>query len=223
MQKAQRLAKVRTTPSLIELGLQAPPGAVVLAVPVDDYPLPPEEARCVRGASERRRRQFASGRHAARAALRRLCGAAPPILRAGRRPCWPAGCVGAISHSDSLAVAAVAPKTAVRGIGIDLERVGRLKPALHRKVLTESERQRPWPDPREGVLAFSAKEAGYKAVNPLTDAFIAFQEAEAVLDWERSAFRLAYLGSHAPNRLLDDGVGTFGFVGDQVVTLFFLD
>ena len=120
-------------------------------------------------------------------------------------------------------MAAVAPKTVAQSIGIDIERVGRLKPALHRKVLTESERRRPWPDPREGELAFSAKEAGYKAVNPLTDAFIAFQEAEAMLDWERSAFRLAYLGRHAPNRLLNEGVGSFGFVDDHVVTLFFLD
>lgn len=209
-------------PFLTELGLQAPPGAVVLAVPVDDYPLPPEEAGCVQGAGERRRRQFASGRYAARAALRRLCGAAQPVLRAGRRPCWPAGLVGSISHTNALAVAAVAPKSVAQSIGIDIERVRRLKPALHPKVLTESERRRPWPDPRQGVLAFSAKEAGYKAVNPLTGAFIAFQEAEAVLDWERSAFRLGYLGRHAPNRLLNEGVGAFGFVGDHVVTLFFL-
>ena len=209
-------------PLLTKLGLQGPAGAVVLAVPVSDYPLPPEEALCVEGAGERRRRQFASGRHAARAALRHLGGAGQPILREGRRPCWPAGFIGSISHTDTLAVAAVAAKSSGRSIGIDIERIRRLKPALHRKVLTEEERRRPWQDPREGVVAFSAKEAGYKAVNPLTDAFIPFREAEVELDWKRSAFRLRYLGRHEPNRLLNDGVGTFGFIGNEVVTLFFL-
>ena len=203
--------------------LDLPPGAVALAMPLDDYPILPEEARCIRTASSKRRRQFASGRHVARTALRRLHGAERPILRAGRRPLWPKGFVGAISHSDALAVAAAADAKVLRGIGIDVERIDRLKPPLQRKVLTASERQNPWPDPRQGVLAFSAKEAGYKAINPITGAYIALQEAEVEVDWRRFSFRLRYLGGHRPNRLLEEGRGAFRFIDDQVVTLFWLE
>ena len=207
----------------LDLEFDLPPGVVALAVPLDDYPLPPEEADCVRTASAKRRRQFASGRHAARTALGRLHGGERPVLRAGRRPLWPEGFVGSISHSDALAAAAVAEGHALRGIGIDLERIDRLGPLLRRRVLTANERRRPWPDSRQGVLAFSAKEAGYKAVNPITGAYIALQQAEVDVDWRRRAFRLRYLGGHEANGLLNQGVGVFRFLNNQVVTLFLLE
>ena len=208
---------------VLDLNFGLPPGAVALAIPLDDYPLPSEEARCVQTASIKRRRQFASGRQAARTALRRLHGAERPVLRVGRMPLWPAGFVGSISHSGALAAAAVAKGEVVRGIGIDLERIDRLKPPVQRKVLTAGERQGPWPDPRQGALAFSAKEAGYKAVNPITGTYIALLEAEVEVDWKRCAFRLRYLGEQASNRLLNQGVGAFRFIDDQVVTLFWLE
>ena len=218
-EKADAQDIARLSPPVLHL----PPGAVALAMPLDDYPLLPEEARCLPTASSKRRRQFASGRHVARTALRRLHGAERPILRAGRRPLWPKGFVGAISHSDALAAAAVAEAEALRGIGIDVERIDRLKPPLRRKALTAGERQGPWPDPRQGALAFSAKEAGYKAVNPITGAYIALQEAEVEVDWRQCSFRLRYLGGHRPNRLLEEGRGAFRFIDDQVVTLFWLE
>jgi len=206
--------------AMLDLDFSLPAGAVALAAPLDDYPLPPAEALCVRTASAKRRRQFASGRHVARTAMRRLQGAELPILRNGRRPLWPEGLVGAISHSQALAAAAVAKRGVMRGVGIDVERLDRLKDALQRRVLTANERRRPWPDGRQGVLAFSAKEAGYKAVNPIIGAYIALREVEVDVDWPRRAFRLRYLGGHAPNRLLHQGVGAFRFINDQVVTLF---
>ena len=174
----------------------------------------------------KRRRQFASGRHAARTAVQRLAGITPPIPRDARgRPVWPAGIVGSISHTETLAAAAVAADS-VRGIGIDVEdsnRLARSRPRLLEKLFTPSERTRPWADSREGVVRFSAKEAAYKAVNPLVGRFIGFREVEAEIDWRRSMFRVRYVGSHGPNRLLDSGYGRFRFYDGQVVTIFLIE
>lgn len=200
-----------------------PEGALALLGPVADYPLPAAEAACLAGASTARRRQFASGRHLARTALGRLQGGNGFILRQGRQPIWPKGFIGSISHTKSLAAAAVAQVGALRGLGLDIERTDRLKAGLRAKVLTSRERRRPWLDAREGVVAFSAKEAGYKAVNPLTGLYIGLREVEVLIDWPNAAFRLRYLGSHAANQVLDAGVGGFRMLGDHVVTIFRID
>ncbi len=206
----------------MELNLDLPAGAVALAGPVADYPLPPAEALYVEAAKPKRRRQFASGRHYARAALRRLGADGGPILRRGRSPQWPNGFIGSISHTETLATALVARVEVAQGVGIDIELVDRLKAKLHTKVLTASERQCPWQDGREGVVVFSAKEAAYKAVNPTTGVYVGFLEVEVSLDWRHSAFRLRYLGPHEPNRVLNEGAGIFRFIDDQVVTAFLL-
>ena len=200
-----------------------PDGALALLGPVSDYPLPSAEAACVAGSSPARRRQFASGRHFARTALGRLHCGDSFILQQGRKPLWPKGFTGSISHTKALAAAAVAHAEALRGLGLDIEGTNRLKAALHAKVLTSRERQRPWADAREGVVAFSAKEAGYKAVNPLTGLYVGFQDVEVLLDWPNAAFRLRYLGRHAANRMLNAGVGGFRIRGDHVITVFRID
>ena len=207
------------------IDIELPDGCVAEAVPVADHPLLPEEAPAVARAVAKRRRQFASGRHAARAALGRLAGLAPPIPRdAGGRPVWPAGFVGSISHTETLAAAAVSAGT-VRGLGIDVEDSGRLasgRPRLLEKLFTPAERARVRADPRVGAVLFSAKEAAYKAVNPLAGRFIGFREAEAEVDWERSTFRVRYVGDYEPNRLLDRGYGRFRFHDGRVVTVFLI-
>ena len=211
-----------------DIDIPLPPACALESGPVDDYPLLDEETVWVEKAVPKRRRQFASGRHFARLAVRRLGGSATPIGRGPQgRPLWPAGLIGSISHSQHLA-AAVVSNGGLRGIGIDIEQIGRLDRHRHhldlkRKVLTPSERLRTWADPREGGLIFSAKEAAYKAINPLIGLFIGFQEVEVEVDWRGQSFAILYRGEEEANRLLEQGFGRFSFCDDHMVTLFFIE
>jgi 4'-phosphopantetheinyl transferase EntD len=79
---------------------------------------------------------------------------------------------------------------------------------------------------RLGALYFSAKEAVYKAVNPLVGRFIGFQEVEIDLinapNAEQGGFRLRYVGEHEPNRVVERGEGYYDFVDRYVVTVFLI-
>ena len=211
----------------LNLGLQLPAKCALAAGLVADYPLLAEEASGLQQAAAKRRRQFASGRHFARLAIRKLTGRAAPVLRDSQgRPAWPNGLIGSIAHSERLA-AGVAASEGLRGVGIDLERADRLggqgrNAHLHLKLFTAAERARTWEDPRQGAVIFSAKEAGYKAINPIAGRCIGFQEVEVALNWRDGTFRIRYLGNWAPNRLLERGIGRFRLCGDQVAALFLI-
>ena len=208
------------------IDIELPAGCVTAAGPVGNHRLLPEEEACLQRVVAKRRRQFASGRHYAREAMNRLSGIDAPILRnENGRPIWPAGLIGSISHNERLAAAAVS-NGPLRGVGIDVEdvhRIGNARPRLQRKLFTAPERSGIRADPRQGTVLFSAKEAAYKAINPLVGRYIGFQEVEAEIEWQQSTFRIRYLGEHRPNRLLNRGFGRFCLLGDQVVTLFFIE
>jgi 4'-phosphopantetheinyl transferase EntD len=150
----------------------------------------PAEAALVACAIDRRRREFASARMCARAALARLGVAPGPILSHGdaapawarRAPRWPDGLVGSITHCESYRAAAVGRSCEVGGsIGIDAEPHVALRTSVQTIVASPFERQqlidlrlgRPeivW----ERVL-FSAKESVYKAWFPVTGVWLDFQ------------------------------------------------
>ena len=213
---------------MLNLDFPLPANCALALGAVADYPLPAEEAQGLRRASSKRRRQFASGRHFARLAIRQLTGSSAPVPRDPQgRPQWPEGMVGSIAHSERFA-AAVAASAGLRGIGIDLERAdrlgdGRRNARLHQRLFTEEERSRTWEDPRQGTLMFSAKEAAYKAIHPIAGRCIGFREVEADLDWRERAFRIRYLGNWPPNRLLNRGIGCFRLFDDQLAALFFIE
>ena len=124
-------------PTLPEQNPGAAPPAIALALaallPADvvlrqlwitpqRFALHPDEAPAVVRAVAKRQLEFAAGRHYAHSALQAL-GAAPGPLLVGpaRAPLWPAGVVGAISHDDGWAAAAVARQVDCAGLGIDIE------------------------------------------------------------------------------------------------------
>ncbi|MGP9022569.1 4'-phosphopantetheinyl transferase family protein [Streptomyces sp. BR1] len=118
-----------------------------------------------------RRRDFLAGRLAARRALAEPGRPEAEILRDGRRPRFPAGRVGSISHSGGLAVALAAPAGRFHAVGCDLE-LRELPLNTAHIVLGPDERT--WtdstPDPlaaRRLLAAFSAKEAAFKAFGGL--------------------------------------------------------
>jgi enterobactin synthetase component D len=131
-------------------------------------PLHPAEERATEGMLPGRRREFWMGRSAARRALRELGAGEGPILTNGRRPVFPSGVTGSLSHSAGVAVAIVAPSDRVRGLGVDLE-LRPLPAGAGRLVLRPDEAAAVAAGRYSCAEAFSAKEAAFKALEPLLD------------------------------------------------------
>jgi len=143
-------------------------------------------------AVESRRREFAAGRHCARHALAQL-GFAERPLRAGhdRRPCWPDGSVGSITHAAAYAAAVAGRRGAFAGLGIDAESSDRVEPELWPEICRPEELAylRGLPAARQRIAAtlfFSAKESLYKAQYEITRAWLGF--LDATVDIGESSF-----------------------------------
>ena len=124
-----------------------------------------------------RRREYSSGRRVARHALEMLDVHGGAVTARGRVPVWPRGIVGSITHSRSLALAMAGREEDVAGIGVDLELERRVTGRLARRVLLECERQRVV-EKAGFTMLFAAKEAVYKAVNPLVGEYLEFTDVE---------------------------------------------
>ncbi len=164
----------------------------------------PDEAAAISRAIPARRDEFAAGRHAARTAMVALGRAAVSIPMApDRAPEWPAGLTGSITHADGLALAAIAPLTHVRAIGLDLEKDAPLDGDLWQAILLDQERA--WletlPEPRRAQYAmriFSAKEAVYKAQYPVTGAFLEFTDITISYGENDDAFSAEFMVNARP-------------------------
>lgn len=138
----------------------------------------PDEAAAVARAVPKRRREFAAGRRAARAALARLGQAPAPIPSApSRAPLWPRGFVGSISHCDDLCLAVCARSDDILSLGCDIEARAPLPEGLWDAITTAKERD--WLRRCAALLpidVFSAKEAAFKALYPITQKMLGFQD-----------------------------------------------
>lgn len=145
------------------------------------------EARAVERAIPSRKDEFKAGRAAARHALHQLGSEPVAIPRAeDRRPLWPAGFVGSISHTRQHAAAAAAHARDIQGLGLDIEDSTPLKTALLPRILTPLEQAQQAASPMVGdvprcKLTFVAKEALFKSIHPLGRRFFGFQDAEVEL------------------------------------------
>jgi 4'-phosphopantetheinyl transferase EntD len=157
--------------------------AVRTPAEVDPGALRPEEA-CLLSekAVFKRRLEFAMGRAAAHAALAAI-GRDAPILRGrNNEPLWPPGVVGAISHTESIAVAAAALRSKTEGIGLDVESTARdVSLGITRLVCLPEERE--WVEQSEEgrrarlISLFSAKESVFKAFFPIERVYLEFRDA----------------------------------------------
>nr|WP_246256743.1 4'-phosphopantetheinyl transferase superfamily protein [Isoptericola halotolerans] len=181
----------------------------------------PAERALVADAVPVRRAQFASARRCARAALRDLGRPAAPVLHdLRRRPRWPAGVVGSMSHGTGVAAAVVGSAAAWQGVGIDVEAAVPLPDDVVDMLLTPQERRRlhGWarPEAPGTTVVFSVKESAFKIFSPLTDGW---------LDPDDVDVRVAAEGAATAElaRPLPDGRtrlhGRWGVVGGAVVTL----
>jgi 4'-phosphopantetheinyl transferase EntD len=159
-----------------------PCAALAVADPRMETHLWPEEEILLLHAVPKRRREFALGRAAARAALAKLDAPAVSIpANADRTPVWPAGFTGSITHCDGFCGAVVARSRDIEGIGFDAETAGPLPEEARRIIYGPQEGAHffalpmiaglDWPK-----LAFSAKEAFYKCFYPITHAPLNFRD-----------------------------------------------
>ncbi|WP_030706892.1 4'-phosphopantetheinyl transferase family protein [Streptomyces sp. NRRL F-2580] len=169
----------------------------------------PEELAAVAGASEGRRRAFATGRHCAHRALDRLGVPAGPLPVGGSgEPLWPAGVAGAITHCEGYRAAAAARSSELAGLGIDAEPHVPLPPGVLEAVALPHERgrlralSRYRPGLHWDKVLFSAKESVYKAWFPLTGRWLDFTQAELSF---RPAPGPAATGGEFHARLLVEG------------------
>jgi 4'-phosphopantetheinyl transferase EntD len=172
------------------------PGSVLHATGLareDPADLLPEELALAATMKGPRRAEFLTARAFAR---NLICQLAPlgSVLRHPLLPdadgctLWPTGYTGSISHSKGICTV-IAASTPARpglmpGLGIDIETLGRLSTAAHRRVCTECEA--PFIEQlctlhgisREDAitLAFSAKEAFFKYQFPTTRKWLGFHE-----------------------------------------------
>lgn len=152
-------------------------------------PLWPEEEAAVARAVEKRRREFGWGRHLARQALSALGAPAGPLpARPDRRPRWPAGFIGSITHCPDLCAVVVVRRSDVETIGLDVELRTPLEPELWPIVATPNEIERLDLHPgseaagERAKTLFVIKEAFYKAQFELTETMLDFSDVEVVLE-----------------------------------------
>ncbi|MBN8612711.1 MAG: 4'-phosphopantetheinyl transferase superfamily protein [Deltaproteobacteria bacterium] len=131
-----------------------------------------------------RRSEWIAGRLTLRSALAALGASSGSLLPgASGRPVVPSGFAGSISHKHQYVVAA-----ASRGmsLGVDLEKIEQQDAGMASRVLSSRELSRAVTDPQmlspRGVaLAFSAKEAIYKAASDMSQDDIDFEQIDIPL------------------------------------------
>src|SRR6195256_3653939 len=158
----------------------------------------------LRHAVESRQREFLAGRLCAELALRCLGAASTHVAMAGdRAPVWPDGVVGSITHSGDFAAAAVAWAADIAGLGIDSEQI--IDPAAARDIaeicmvdeatLFKAAHGRSFCE--FCTLVFSAKEAVFKCLFPLTRKFLEFSDVRITsFDWNRKYFAWTTASEH---------------------------
>lgn len=155
-----------------------------------DAALFPEEQTAIANAVESRRREFATGRACARAALARLGQSAVPVGRGpDGAPQWPGGTVGSITHCAGYRAAAVTYTKDAASLGIDAEPDEPLPDhGMLDLIASDEERVRlrelaaGTPGTSWDRLLFCAKESVYKTWFPLARRWLGFESADVVID-----------------------------------------
>ena len=148
----------------------------------DEHALLPGEAASFDHADVMVRRQSGAARGLARRLLAVLGARHAMIGRSpSRAPIWPSGFVGSLAHDASSAAAAVARRSDIVALGIDMEPNELLPAQIAGCVATPTERRRHAPAVLASRALFVAKEAVFKAVYPLDGVFLDFTDIEVDL------------------------------------------
>jgi 4'-phosphopantetheinyl transferase EntD len=163
----------------VALSAMAPAGVSVgvrRIAAADLAALHPAEAAAIERAVPRRRHEFATGR----ALLRDLLGEDVTIVPGpDRAPVLPPGVRGSLAHDRTFAVAALTPLASVAALGVDVEPATPLAADVAAIVLRADERG------LDAHLAFTLKEAAYKAWSRLGGRILEHHDVALALDGDR--------------------------------------
>ncbi len=188
-----------------------------------DTALEPDELAAVSRAIERRRHEFAAGRGCARAVLASLGHphvSLPPDP--DRVPRWPRGVVGSISHSGGFCAAVAAREAELGALGVDLEETGPLERPIGQRICAPAELAaiEALPGADAGTwarLAFSAKEAFYKAYFPAARTRLGFLDVHLEVDAVGRRFEARLIRPDAPALLgRRELTGRFALPGELI-------
>lgn len=159
------------------------------------------------GSNPKRQAEYLAGRSCATRALAKAGHGHYVPERDGNsgRPLWPGGWCGSITHSHGIAAAVVGETSRWQSLGLDMEKMIAPERAqrLRRAILTPDEQH--WMeqhDPataaRNLTLIFSAKESLFKTLNPLTNIYFGFQDAQVLPGTQEGQITLQLLRDLAP-------------------------
>lgn len=139
-------------------------------------------------------------------------------------PMWPLAIVGAISHTDTTAYAAVARQSGGYSIGLDSEllKYASMIEEMADVFCTGGEKLR-WLSARSGpgtpLMIFSAKESLFKAVHPCVKRFVEFGEAQvSEIDWAAGSLQIVPTPGSLLEREIRVAHGRFAFDSQAVHT-----
>lgn len=180
-----------------------PPEVEGVILPIDDYvsELTRDEYKIIQNASDKRKREFSTGRVCAKKALAALNMNNVSILTgSNREPLWPEGMIGSISHCKDQCGAIVGYTGKIKSIGFDVETIKTLKNDIRRLVCTEKEKQ--WlkknsdnSNDNHLLLLFSLKEAIYKCIYPAEQIRLGFKDVSIIPDLTKN---IADIEFHRP-------------------------
>lgn len=194
---------------------------------VSDKVLILNEKRLTNNFSDKRIKDFSTGRFCARKALAAIGHENAEILMGDdKQPIWPDGYIGSISHSAKLVGAVTAKAAHIRSIGLDIETIGKIKPEMWRIIYTDSEAE--FLNTFTGeelayytILLFSFKEAFYKLQFPLTKTFLEFTDVE--IKYRGNKFELQVLKDFPAKKSLAGSLHLHHLSQkDQLITLCYL-
>lgn len=179
-------------------------------------------------AVDKRKSEFLAGRFCAKQALARL-GIEHFTIEADKNRCpqWPDGIKGAITHSNSRALAAVTRRADVLGIGIDIENImpEKTMSSVRKAIVQGSENDfldsEQYTACEATSLIFSIKESFFKAAYPSTGHYFDF-DAVTVNTLDRSNSRFSLTVNQDLNPQVRPGAqyqGQFIFIEDKVLSL----
>ena len=209
---------------VIETDPDEEPNLHVYLGKVGDYldDLYPEEQNSVASVAEHRQVEFSSGRRLAHYALEQAGSEQKVVLRIDRRPIWPKLFVGSISHSDHLATCALAKDLFYRGVGVDVAKVSAVSEEVANRVFSDEERD--WIQQSEShewrTAMFSAKEAIFKSVNPITQEYLGFRDVNLVVEDDGLTFAASTVDKRISTSAVANGRGYFHRVSGHWLTTF---
>lgn len=161
-------------------------------------------------AARKRQADFLAGRFCAVAAMK-VCApdraGVPVAVGPNREPVWPERVIGSITHTASIASAAVARSADARSIGLDVERIMTDEDALKvRDHIAAGDEVSAivdatgWPVGTAITAVFSAKETIFKALYPEVRRYFDFRDAYVdTLDTREGTFRAHLMKGLTPS------------------------